>query len=545
MIASQFRVLVPRTGLTDELIALADGFASNAGWPEGWVGVRAAARQAQITKRKDDAAKLEALASRLKPESLQERISSYVLPEQWGALDIAEADFDDEEKHEKTQKQVETICSNIGIELATDMQAFALHLPLMLKSQSMRVSTVAKSIGHEVSDARAAWNIIIAEVLSSKHQGKVFGFPSFFLSGLAEKNKATAGALLDEALAATALHPFFVHMQAVVGVDARGCERIVEATKSESVPVDTFRMLRMGRACDKLSSSDFKRLVIAIAERDSGLEIGFEILQMRLFSKKADKLPLEFDEKDTGRTLLSLVKFEKRKHNDEITLAEVARTCLSSPADDVLAEQLCQRLLEGVAQWKVYAMDYGKLVAELGALFPRVILNVLVERSTAAMEGRRSIFRSFREHHACPLRKINDDVLLEWAHERPESRFLQLAEVIRPWRRKESAGNDDEPDDETDSSQWTEAAIRILHEAPEPLEILSQFIEGFRPSGWSGSLADILASRLPLLEGLIQDAVPAIASAAKGAVTSYRDEIERVRKWEASHDRNRDERFEW
>ena len=545
MIASQFRFLAPGTILTDKLIALADRFASNGGWPQGWAGARAAARQAKITKRTDDAAKLEALASRLKPESLHERISTYVLPEQWGALDIAEADFDDEKKYEKIQEQVEAVCSGIGMELANDMQALTLHLPLMLRSQSMRVSTVAKSIGYEVSDARAAWNIIIAEVLSSKHQGKVFGFPSSFLSGLAEKNKATVCALLDEALTTTALHPFFVHMQAVVGVDARGCERIVEATKFESVPVDTFIMLSRGRVCDSLSGSDFKRLVFAIAGREGGLEMAFEILRMRLFSKRAGKLPLESDEKGTGRTLLSLVKFEKRKQNDEITLAEVARTCLSSPADDVLAEQLCQRLLEGIAQWKVYAMDYGKLVAELGALFPRVILNVLVERSTAAMEGRRSIFRSFREHHACPLRKINDDVLLEWAHERPESRFHQLAEVIRPWRRKESASNDDAPDDETGPFQWTDAAIRLLHEAPEPLEILLQYIENFRPSSWSGSLADILASRLSLLERLTQDADPAIASAAKNAVTSYRDDIARVREGEASHDRNRDERFEW
>jgi len=164
------------------------------------------------------------------------------------------------------------------------------------------------------------------------------------------------------------------------------------------------------------------------------------------------------------------------------------------------------------------------------------------------MEGRRSIFRSFHEHHACPLRKINDDVLLEWAHERPESRFLQLAEVIRPWRRTEGAGaNDAASDDETGPFQWTDAAIRILHEAPEPLKILSQYIENFSPSSYSGSLATILASRLSLLESLTQNANPAIAiaSAATNAVTSYRDEIERVREWEASHGRNRDERFEW
>ena len=45
MIARQFRFLVYNTRLTNEFIALADGFAADGGWPEGWAGARRAAKQ--------------------------------------------------------------------------------------------------------------------------------------------------------------------------------------------------------------------------------------------------------------------------------------------------------------------------------------------------------------------------------------------------------------------------------------------------------------------------------------------------------------------
>jgi len=136
--------------------------------------------------------------------------------------------------------------------------------------------------------------------------------------------------------------------------------------------------------------------------------------------------------------------------------------------------------------------------------------------------------------------------MLEWAHEKPETRFLQLVRAMRPWQSvNRDASNDSVDDDHAGPVQWNSMALRILHEAPEPLEILKEYIDGFHPSGWSGSLAGILESRVPLIERLTLDPDKLIAEAAATALGSFKEQIEHMREWEARESRERDERFEW
>ena len=545
MIGSQFRLLAMQLGSIDQLITLAESFANDGGWPEGWAGVRTAVREATKAKHKKEADKLQELADRLKPDSLEERISTYVLPEQWGALDIAEIDFDDDKRYEKAQEYIEIVCEGIGKELSDDLPALKLNLPRMLKSTSMRTLTVARHIGRETTNPRAAWDTIITEVTDPAHEGKIFGFSSGFLLGLSEVNKLISETLLDESLVKPELHPFLPHMQANVGVDISGSKRIIKATKLLTVPVDMFSVLGHSRASDILPAQDFKEMLMAIAERDGGLEIALEILYMRLFFKRNDKKPIEFEEKAAGRALLGLVAFNKRQNREVRVLTEIFQGCLISPTDDALAEQLCERLLDGITQWKVSAWEYANFIADIGAVFPRPLLNILVERASSKLESLRRVFEKFGENKPCPLQNVPDDTLLEWANERPDSRFRQIAEVLRPWQPTEAEISNDNYGDDASSIQWRPIALRILHESPEPIEVLKEYIKSFHPSGWSGSLSSVLGSRVPLLEQLTQDSEVSIVEAATQALTSFKKEIIRTREWEAKDSRKNDERFEW
>jgi hypothetical protein len=118
----EFRALAQRLDIADELVKLSEKFATEVGWPEGWVAAKGAYNAVRKAKRSKDANKYKSLAERLQPDSLADRIASYVLPERWTALDIAEIDFDDDKRHEKAQAQVEAVCADIGRQLATDMQ---------------------------------------------------------------------------------------------------------------------------------------------------------------------------------------------------------------------------------------------------------------------------------------------------------------------------------------------------------------------------------------------------------------------------------------
>lgn len=545
MIASQFRFLVKNTGLVDEFIALADEFSAKCGWPEGWAGARSTARAARRDGHEEIANKLDALVQRLEPKSLADRVAAFVSPEQWSALDIAEIELEDEKKYEKAQKHVEAKCREIGKELADDVEALKTLLPAISTAKGNRGLIVADELGRQTSDVDGTWGVIVGQILSPQYKQQLSSFPAWFISGVAKKSPEKAEELLDVALADVRLHDLFVHMQAVHGVNEKGYERLHKAVRLNSVPVASFGNLAYGRPWENRSGGAFKSLLIELSKRDKGLDVALDILSMTVFTRNADKQLISAPEKQTGRELLARVTFDKRDQRDDYHLAQLVTGCLVAPEDEPIARQMCVSLMDAIADMRVYAWDYPKVVSALAVLFPRAVLDILVENGNYGYENRRSVFSMFRERQPCPLRKVDADSLIEWAKEAPDTRFVKLAEAIRLWVPPNAETSDDDDADETAPLSWNPVVLRILREAPQPIDIFSVILSRVRPSGWSGSLATILSNRLPLIELLQDDADPAVASAAKKAAAALGVEIDNIRKREAERDRDRDERFEW
>lgn len=114
------------------------------------------------------------------------------------------------------------------------------------------------------------------------------------------------------------------------------------------------------------------------------------------------------------------------------------------------------------------------------------------------------------------------------------SRYPRLAEVVRF-----SAINDDQK-----SEGWSPAAEKIIANAPEPAKVLGIFLDRFSPRSWSGSRADIMASRLPMIEKLSQHPRSEVVDWGKKIAPEFAQMIERERAHETRRDRSRDERFE-
>lgn len=545
MIAAQFIFLASSARL-DDLIALAEQFASDDGWSEGLVGVRRALRKATKAGNNESVGKLTKLEQKVAPRTLTQRIVSYVLPTQWSVLDLANVDFDDEQQHEKSWKKIDEVCEGIGVELAADLEALRLHLPKLLTSTSDRVFSVAKAVGRNSFDPGAAWKVIEDAVFKPELNNGVYTFPGGFLLGLSERDRAQANELLDTALAKQEWHAFLPHMQQCVGIDEAGSRRLIAAVSLPAFPAWTLRTLAAGRSTDDLGGVEFKALLAAIAAREDGLDAAVEILYMRLFSLRSDKKSVSEVEREVARDLLLRVPFDKDKNQEPHMLADIVRLCLVDPEDAELAKAFCLRLFDAIGEWRVSPWEYSKVVAELAGIFPRVVLKAALEPENA--EARRDFFRSVRDDRPCPLRKIADNELLSWAKEKAETRFPAVAASIHGWRGPKAAQNHAISPDEDDPNgrlEWTPTAMRLIYEAPDPVAVLREFAAHFRPSGWSGSLANILSRREALLVALIDDPDQRIKDWARAAIPTLREEVERTRKWEADIDREQDERFEW
>jgi len=541
LVAAKFAEIVEGTGLIDTLLSLADDFVADGGWPASWVAVRRAIRFIADKNRPEDSKKLEAFAAKLKPESLEQKIGVYLLPEDSSSLDIVELDIADDDRFEKAIAASDAISIEIGRELATDEDALSQHLPALFASKSQRVWLVGRTIGSEAREPEKIWRKLVPAFVEAMANGKSTSLMGAFLSGLAERDRDLTSKLLDEALETAELQRFFVHFQSSAGVDEAGAERLKRAVAIESVPIESFAALAYGRCCDDLGSTSFRELVSAISQRAGGTRPALEVVGMRAFSRRSAKKKLDVDEKSAGRDLIAAYEFKKGDNSEPHRLSELARACLADESDEPAARNLCRNLLEAITARRIQAWDYDKLVGELAKSFPRVVLDVLVEQKRLQSESRRQLFSDLRFHQPCPLDNIDEATMLDWAREAANTRFIYLAEAIRPWQRADHQHDQDA----SGVMEWKSAGLRLLREAPDPHAIGAIYADRCVPTSWSGSRAEIIAGRLRLIDELGEDQNPLIAAWAKQVSAELTIVVDRERQREARESKSRDERFDW
>jgi hypothetical protein len=98
--------------------------------------------------------------------------------------------------------------------------------------------------------------------------------------------------------------------------------------------------------------------------------------------------------------------------------------------------------------------------------------------------------------------------------------------------------------DEDQATGWSPSALRLIELAPEPAKVLDTLLGRFAPHCYSCSRADILASRMPLIDTLKQHSRPAAAVWAEQHAPEYAAIIERQRVQETTEDRARNQTFE-
>ena len=123
--------------------------------------------------------------------------------------------------------------------------------------------------------------------------------------------------------------------------------------------------------------------------------------------------------------------------------------------------------------------------------------------------------------------------LLAWCDQEPQTRYPAIAQIITAYQRTSDSS----------TPQWTSIALRFLERAPDPSEILKEFVSQFLPfGGWSGSLGAILESNAALLDQL--RAYPQLSAVVAEQKERLQEWIGEQKRRETARGRQRDERFE-
>lgn len=521
-----------RIGMFDEVIALVKAFSGDGGWPEGWIGVRNAMRRGKDKMEEATYKKLEDLEKTLRPSDLAGMIRSYALSPEWGVLDIAEFDDEEEVKPVEARQKIYDLCTDLGQQLAADVAQLDAMLPEIIATNSQKTFALGRGLATGCDSLTECWGRLRYEFLMVPEDKRKLQLLSGFLSSAMVRAPEVAEALLDETLADPRLHPYLLYLQTSAAVNAEGFQRMMNALALDTVPVSSFLPLAYGRAHEELDDEQLHALLQGIMSKEGGNGVAVEILGMRIFGRRSDKLPITESLKATGREFLSTFELEKGAHFDHM-IGGIIDAAFDKAEYEEQARAFCIKIIAGLKSWKVLASDIGDIITALTKAFPVVVLDMLVEQAIGEGGTDRTIFQDIRSNRTCPLDFITIDAWMEWASQKPETRYELLAQVIRF-----STGDDDY------ANGWSPSALRLIEVAPEPVKVLDTFLQRFRPNGWSGSLADILASRMPLIDALKQHPKPAIAAWANQHAPTYAAYIETQRAHEAAEDRHRDQAFE-
>lgn len=522
-----------RIGMTDEVITLTKAFAGNSGWPEGWIGVRNAMRRGNGKLPDAVFKKLEELEQRLRPSDLAGMIRSYALSPEWSALDIADLDEEEELKPLEARQKVYDLCTDLGQQLAENPQWFAEMLPEIIAADSQKTFALGRGLATGCGSLAEYWNHLRDEFLKISEGERKPQLLAGFLASAVARSMSEAETLLDEVLADPRLHPYLLYWQVNAGVNDKAFERMMKALAIDTVPFSSFVLLANGRAHEGLDDEQLRLMLQGIMTKDGSNDVATQVLGMRIFGRLSDQLPISESVKATGREFLAKIELEKGARLDHM-IGEVIKAAFDKPEYEEQARAFCTRIIAAIGSWKVSAGDLGEIIAALTKTFPVAVLDILVEQAAGEDGTGQTLFQAIRSDRDCPLDLMPDDVWIAWAAQKPETRYELLARVIR----FSNAGDEDH------ANGWSPAATRLIEVASESVKVLDTFLQRFRPNGWSGSLADTLATRMPLFETLKQHPKAEISAWANKQSPVFATHIDRQRAHEAVEDRTRDQTFE-
>jgi hypothetical protein len=253
--------------------------------------------------------------------------------------------------------------------------------------------------------------------------------------------------------------------------------------------------------------------------------------------EKAEKIGLSDNIRLIGRELLSQVVFNRernRRDRMDYELAKISNVSLEGSDSIPSAKTLCANLAKALFEYKIYSMDYPRLVCCLAQKQPQIFLDSFLGEVRDNYYRIARIFTDDLELSVNPLSQIDDNIIIAWCAINPSARYPVVAASIIAYRQ----------DKNENLFEWTPLSLAVIDNAPDAIAVLNEFKRSFRPMSWSGSRADMMEKRLTLITSLKSHKNFVVSEWACNEERSFKEEIQLEREREEEYYRSRDERFE-
>lgn len=504
--------------------AAAAAFLTDGGWIEGWTALRVTLHYADEAMPEEIKARTRALIARLAPVDVVPLARAYVLGTRTGAWDVEDSDEDQDTDPMAGWRRAVDKAQDAGRQMADAPEALAVFLPEVFAANTggERTPPFGLGLAEGAKDLRVLWARMLslfATVDPAARNPTVLGN---VLRGALARDPDFVSRVLDGAVDDPLLKNHIAFLQVVVGLDATGVDRLVRALAAAE---DTRRFWHLSNTdAASLEPATFARLLDALAAKPGGVGVALDLLWRLFYDRDGEKPAVDALLIERGRSLLQQLKPDEIGNLRDYSLGYVVKGVLSGEAGRAAARTMSETFYAAYTAEGGWRLDGYGLVDTLFEVQPEIALDVFVGGPEGPV---RRLFRQ-RTGRPSPLAKIDPALIKAWADADPERRYDRLGDATSLF----------EKDRSDNATALNPLFVALLERAPDKAAFLGEAYIRVHPSGWSGSLADILESRKRLLDGL-PDHPDVAAWLAR--------ERPRVETWiarERQNEAEREERFE-
>ncbi|NIY78636.1 hypothetical protein HCZ23_04030 [Celeribacter sp. HF31] len=537
-IANKFRGLWAFAGCFDALERIVRDHAKGGIWPDLWIAIKNTIHFDGETHDPALLDRLEALERLAAPSDPMSEMEAYVLSSTWEHAEVKGGNYSEAVKgvNEKIIKLGELACNDpTYIERLGD-RLWEKHVDAiwtfgrgLARGSQNKVETFEFLVGLVDGFSLARVNPVVL---------------SGFIREVHEDSPVLARKLQEAVLENAKLKEHFVYLLCAAPLEPWGIKRLIELACDKELEAWTFAHISFGRVHEAICDDDLTELIEAIAKLPNGIAAALQILEMRFFIERDSAYLPNEKILSAGR---HVIKSLAGKEKDEVRqlkshgLGRVCNYCLGEGAPISEVSEIAELVFDGIENFRLYSFELGDLISPLVKNFPELVLDCVLVGGDSEKLRSYMVFRDRSYGLDEPsLNEASIDRLLAWCGGDQE-KLGKLATLVCPYSTLEGGGA---PLENPSKVKLSDHMMAILDASDNKTEVVETIFSRTWPSGWSGSLADILEVRGRALASLSDYPSPDV----KMLVTEKLKEIEQAvlknRAKEADEHSSREQRFE-
>jgi len=530
VLARHFRSLWTIAGALDALEAATSALLPG-GWERGWLAIRQTLRfDGKKGMPADAHERLSQLERLARPSTLVGQVKAVVL----GTHHLG-VDYEDGESVVNGHHRADRRARQLGELVAVDDAASAEIIPLVVTNVQGRQWHFGEGLATTAPSLEACWCSLVSAFEALPQDDRNLQVLRGFLFATSTREPKLFNEILDECMARPTLAQWTPVLQLSAPLDGRGCERLLASMNDPKVPAWIFRYLAYGDATDAVPEPRLAQMLERLAIKPGGLLIAIDVLHTHIYGEIK---PVGRDLTSCAHMLIINTPLEHQDHVLDHSLGQLINRFLAGEEGESVARRLLERIRTGIDNYTISRFDFSELLQALFAVQPMAALGMLIGDGYASEEG----FEGSVRHGALAggrrsgaLASVPEDALLEWCRgDSGSDRWIRVAQVLPAF----------ESSTDNDQLEWSRRAKALLLNAPDPAQVAEALIHALLPMSWSGSRAEVIRKRLPLLDQLGDLLGPEHLSQVAVWRRKVMDIIEHEARRELEEHRWRDERFE-